>query len=163
MSLLDSIELTRHVPHFGQWIAGYLTDDALKADALLDAWLAAKGIAEDARPAAKAKINRIALASSRILWRDRKRHAALANLTAPQFLRKVYADLIDANGILIDQDAVRFSDAKLVSAVQSYVATRATRTLDAGEAKGLHFNRKDARGRPSRAIKNKVSADIAPP
>jgi hypothetical protein len=84
----------------------------------------------------------------RTQWRDRAKHDDLAHLSAPRFLRAVYPDLLDADGSLTNEEAVRRSDPMLVQMVQGYINKRQGRSLSLGDAKGLVFTRKDNRGRP---------------
>jgi hypothetical protein len=81
-------------------------------------------------------------------WDERAKYKDLANLTAPQFLRAVYPDVIGEKGRLTNEEVVRLSDPRLVRAVQSYVSVRAARKLSLGDAEGLSFTNKPNMGRP---------------
>jgi hypothetical protein len=83
-------------------------------------------------------------------WRDRRKYKDLAHLSAPRFLKAVYPDLLDADGNLKNEEAVRLSDSLLVQMVQGYINKRRDRSLNLGDAEGLVFTRKDTRGRPRR-------------
>jgi hypothetical protein len=91
-------------------------------------------IAAKARLKAKAEI--VAAGITRPKWVDRS--GELQKLNAPQFLRTVYPDAF-RNGILVDEDLVRVSDAKLVKSVQQYVCERKSRNVDPGDAVGIAF------------------------
>ena len=74
----------------------------------------------------------------RPLWDDRAKYPELANLSAPQFLKRVYADLIASDGT-IEKAVVRQKDSALMGRVDNYIATREKRHQDAGDAAGLNF------------------------
>jgi len=131
----------------GEQIEGSLPNAPGKNE-LLNAYLAAAGVPEDARPALSAKIRQMVAPVRRVLWVDKADHEELKHLNAPRFLRTVYADLIDEQGRLTNDEEVRLADPKLVQVVQGYIAQREKRSLGLGDAKGLVFARKDARGRP---------------
>ena len=119
-------------------------------DQLLNDWLAAKGVAEDARPAFVAKIIQIVCPISRPLWDDRASYPHLKHLNAPRFLKAVYPDAIDENGQLSNEEIVRLADRKLVQMVQGYINKRIERKIGLGDADGLVFTQKDGRGRPKK-------------
>jgi hypothetical protein len=81
-------------------------------------------------------------------WDERTKYKDLANLTAPQFLRAVYPDLIDEKGQLTNEEAVRRSDPLLVRAIQGYINKRVDRGLHLGDAEGLTFTNRPNMGRP---------------
>lgn len=87
----------------------------------------------------------------RPLWEDRHDHEELSHLNAPRFLKAVYSDLFDAEGILTNEEAVRLRDPSLVQVVQNYMNDRERAGKGPGDAKGITFARKDDRGRPRAA------------
>jgi len=137
-------------PQIGQQNEGNLPDAIRNIDQLLDDWLAAKGVAEHARPAFIVKINQIVSPIRRPLWDERENYPHLRHLNAPRFLRAVYPDAIDANGRLTNEEIVRVSDSKLVQIVQGYINKRIERESGLGDAEGLVFTPKDKRGRPKK-------------
>jgi hypothetical protein len=141
-----------------QTVVGRLAD-ALPPDVILDSWLAAKGVTEDERPFYIAKFNQLVVVRRK--WVDREKYPELQHLSAPRFLRAVYADVIDAAGRLTNEEVVRLSDPKLVRIVQGYINKRVDRRLSLGDAEGLIFKRKDDRGGRSKkpkARKNRTRA-----
>jgi hypothetical protein len=101
---------------------GQLPNAPINADQLLDSWLVAKGVAKDARSAFVARFNQLIV--SRPKWDERHKYEKLSHLSAPRFLRAVYADVIDENGRLTNEDVVRLSDPNLVRIVQGYINKR---------------------------------------
>jgi hypothetical protein len=83
-------------------------------------------------------------------WDDRKNHKNLAHLSAPRFLKTVYADFIGEDGKLTNEEAIRLSDPVLVRMVQAYINKRQERSLPLGDAEGLAFRNIDGRGRPKK-------------
>ncbi len=81
---------------------------------------------------------KLAAAVARPLWDDRAQYPALANLSAPEFLKRVWADQIGADGT-IEKELVRQNDRSLMGKVDNYISTRHRRGQDAGDAKGLRF------------------------
>ncbi|MBR0967875.1 hypothetical protein JQ554_33360 [Bradyrhizobium diazoefficiens] len=79
-----------------------------------------------------------AAAVERPLWDDRANHPELANLSAPQFLKRVWADQIAPDGT-IEKEMVRKIDRSLMAKVDGYLSTRERRQQDAGDAAGLRF------------------------
>ena len=80
------------------------------------------------------------------------RSSELKKLTAPKFLKMVYADLIKSDGVIVDEERIRRHDAKLVQVVQQYILKRIERGQDLGDAAGISFANKGWRGparRPS--------------
>jgi hypothetical protein len=107
----------------------------------LDALLASEGVARDARPALIAEMRRMVarVKSQHPRWLGRKeRGGELARLTAPLFLKRVYADKIAADGT-VHKDVIRALDSDLMDAVETYISTRARRGHDLGDASGLNF------------------------
>jgi hypothetical protein len=83
-------------------------------------------------------------------WDDRAKYGDLAHLNAPRFLKAVYPDLLDADGNLTNEDAVRLNDPTLVKMVQGYIYKRQQRSLGLGDAKGLLFTNREGIGRPKK-------------
>jgi hypothetical protein len=123
-------------------------NNAKDIDKILDRWLAAKGVTEDQRPSYIAKFNQMVVVRPK--WADRKKFERLRHLSAPRFLRAVYADVIDTDGRLTNEEVVRLSDPGLVRIVQGYITKRVERRLSLGDAEGLIFTQKDNRGRPKK-------------
>eukprot|EP01037_Dinobryon_pediforme_P013049 gene13049-13150_t len=106
--------------------------------------------------AAAADIERIVgmkLAASikRPLWDDRANYPELANLTAPEFLKQVWADQIAIDGT-IEKELVRQIDRSLMGKVDNYIATREKRGQDAGDAEGLRFITRKTRPKSERPL-----------
>jgi hypothetical protein len=89
---------------------------------------------------------KLAAAVARPLWDDRGQYPELAKLSAPEFLKRVWADQIGVDGT-IEKEFVRHMDPKLMGNVEKYVAKREEREQDAGDAVGLRFIRSRV-GRP---------------
>lgn len=90
-----------------------------------------------------------AKAALRPKWEQRGKYAELKDLSAPQFLKRVYADEIARDGS-IKKATVRNTDPALMSIVEAYISGREARGRDMGDAKGLRFVTSNA-GRPKRA------------
>jgi hypothetical protein len=88
-------------------------------------------------------------AALRPRWEERGKYAELKDLSAPQFLKRVYADEIGRGGS-IKKAVVRNTDPALMSIVEAYISGREARGRDMGDAKGLRFVTSNA-GRPKRA------------
>jgi hypothetical protein len=89
---------------------------------------------------------KIADSKERPLWDDRARYPELADLSAPEFLKRVWADQIGSDGS-IERAAVSQKDKKLLALVDAYIGRRKDRRQDAGAAAGLRFIRSHV-GRP---------------
>jgi hypothetical protein len=83
---------------------------------------------------------------ARPLWDARARYPELADLSAPEFLKRVWADQIGPDGS-IERAAVSQKDKKLLALVDAYIGRRKDRRQDAGAAAGLRFIRSHV-GRP---------------
>jgi len=118
--------------------------DVLHSDGFyksLDNFLADEQVPEETRPSLIAEFRRmIARAKpSRPTWQGRKeRGGELATLTAPLFLKRVYAHEIAPDGVVY-KDLIRELDSKLMDAVETYISSRASRGRDLGDAAGLVF------------------------
>ncbi|MBR0966980.1 hypothetical protein JQ554_23300 [Bradyrhizobium diazoefficiens] len=88
-------------------------------------------------------------AVDRPLWDERAKYPELTELSAPQFLKKVWADQFDALGA-IESEVVGAKDKSLLKAVNRYVGMRELRSQGPGDAAGLHIIKAIA-GRPKRA------------
>lgn len=98
--------------------------------------------AEIERTIKKTKVTEV----SRPKWDDRSKHRELAELSAPEFLKKVWADQFDQNGG-IRSDVVGQHDQTLLNAISWYISARRKFKKDLGDAEGIHLIKK-ARGRP---------------
>jgi tetratricopeptide (TPR) repeat protein len=134
--------------------------DAVFSDAkILDA-LERKGVGVELRQQVAAAL--IARQRHRPLWSDRDQYEELAHLNAPRFLKHVYSDLIDANGNLSNENVVRLHDPELVRVVQTYMNERLRGRRGFGDAKGLSFEKKDARGRPKKPARLRARRGPSP-
>ena len=88
-------------------------------------------------------------AALRPKWEERGKYAELKDLSAPQFLKRVYADEIGRGGS-IKKAVVRNTDPALMSIVEAYISGREARGRGMGDAEGLRFVTSNA-GRPKRA------------
>lgn len=113
----------------------FLLERGVPESKLSDAIADCERVAMRARLRAKSEI--VERSTRRPSWAARS--GKLRELNAPTFLRAVYADLIDTDGRLLDEEVVRISDPRLVQAVQQYLCKRKSRSQDAGDAAGLVF------------------------
>jgi hypothetical protein len=88
----------------------------------------------------------VVAATERPRWDERDRYPELANLSAPKFLKRVWADQFSADGSIARE---LVSDKKLLRIVGVYVGNRQSRGLDLGDAEGLRLIRGKT-GRPAR-------------
>jgi hypothetical protein len=107
----------------------------------LDAYLSEMHVPRKLWPKAATEIERLvrrllAANTNRAKWDDRHEHAELSHLTAPEFLKTVWADVIGPDGS-IEKDLVRQHDKRLMDEVVSYINIRRSRGRDAGRARGL--------------------------
>lgn len=100
-----------------------------------------EAIAEAERLVVRAKIKRVPI------WDERPDNVRY--LTAPNYLRTMYSFLFGDKGRIEHEDLVREHDPELIRLIQQYISQRTRRGADdLGDAEGLVFERKDARGRP---------------
>lgn len=85
-------------------------------------------------------------ATERPRWDDRAGYPELANLSAPEFLKRVWADQFDPDGSIARE---LVSDKNLLKIVGTYIGKRRDRGLNLGDAKGLRLVRGKT-GRPAR-------------
>jgi hypothetical protein len=141
---------------FGPGIEEFLpgAHDATDSRAGLREFFRSRGVPENEMDDACAQAERIAVrAKIRAIPIWDKRPNELRYLTAPAYLRAMYGDLLEA-GRLRHEDLVREHDPELIRLIQQYISQRTRRNAaDLGDAEGISFERKDARGRPSRARK----------
>jgi hypothetical protein len=139
----DNVE----IPRISREIDEGILNDALAT--ILTAW----GIPESMHRETAAKLERIAKADAKAAlrpkWDERGKYSELKDLSAPQFLKHVFADEIAPDGS-IKKETVRESDPKLMSIVEAYISARERDGRDLGAAKGLRFITSNA-GRPKRA------------
>jgi hypothetical protein len=88
----------------------------------------------------------MAAATLRPHWNDRARYPELANLSAPAFLKRVWAEQMGEDGSIAREFV---SDKKLLGIVGVYIRNRRRRGLDLGDAAGLRLIRGKT-GRPAR-------------
>jgi hypothetical protein len=116
---------------------------------LLSSW----GVPESEHPDYVAYLERVAKerlkAAQRPKWGERGKYAELKDLTAPLFLKRVYADEIAPDGT-IKKEAVRAVDKTLMARVENYISVREERQQDLGDAEGLRLIA-GPRSRPKRA------------
>jgi hypothetical protein len=119
--------------------------DASKANEILNLYLETQGAPYDKRPMLAARIRHmvasaIARESPRAQWlKERaKPDSELGMLSAPLFLKRVYADVIGSEG-LVFKEFIREMDSDLMAAVDTYVSQRTGRKKDFGHARGLIF------------------------
>lgn len=116
--------------------------------------LAARNVPRDLWPKAMGEIERLIAKlvtpapHDRPLWDDRAKYPELATLSAPEFLKRVWADQIAPDGS-IEKAVVREKDRSLMAKVDNYVSTRQRRQQDDGDARGLHLIAQRTRPRPT--------------
>jgi hypothetical protein len=100
------------------------------------------GVPESDFVATAAELERVAKARAsaarRPKWDERGKYAELKDLSAPQFLKRVYADVITPDGS-IEKQMVRDIDPKLMASVEVYLSNRKSRQKDLGDADGLRL------------------------
>lgn len=115
-------------------------------------YLETKNVPESIQPELAAEIdNLVAAKLSAVLrpkWDERGKYAELKDLSAPAFLKRVYADEFGADGS-IRKAAIRKADPKLVGLVESYISEREKNKKSMGAADGIKFLTSPA-GRPKR-------------
>jgi cold shock CspA family protein len=99
---------------------------------------------------------KLAAAVARPRWDDRAKYPELANLSAPLFLKRVWADQIGADGT-IEKELVRQNDRSLMGTVDNYIAAREKRRRDAGDAEGLRFIARKTRPKMTRKTRPKAA------
>ena len=99
---------------------------------------------------------KLAAAVARPLWDDRAKYPKLANLSAPLFLKRVWADQIGADGT-IEKEFIRQNDRSLMGTVDNYITTRERRRQDAGDAEGLRFITRKTRPKMTRKTRVKAA------
>ena len=118
----------------------------------LHEYLHGRRVPESMRLALAAKIETLIdselRAATRPKWDERGKYAELKDLSAPLFLKRVYADEIAPDGT-IKKETVRATDKTLMARVETYISNREERNLPLGDAEGLRFATKPA-GRPKR-------------
>jgi hypothetical protein len=117
--------------------------------ALLTSWGVPKQMHREMAVKLERTAREDAKAALRPKWEERGEYAELKDLSAPQFLKRVYADEIAHDGS-IKKAVVRSTDPALMSIVEAYISGREARGRDMGDAKGLRFVTSNA-GRPKRA------------
>jgi hypothetical protein len=106
----------------------------------LDSLLAkAESIARDAQPEIAPEIHRLRMIrhGGPPKWDDEKLPEELKGLSAPNFLKQVYAGFVVDNKIA--KSSVREFDQNLMDLVEGYISKRVRRGLDLGDAAGLTF------------------------
>ena len=106
-------------------------------------YLAAKKVPVNMRTELAADIERLVAAKlgaakPRQKWDERGKYADLKDLSAPEFLKRVYSDVIAPDGT-IEKELVRKVDKTLMATVDAYIGKREKREQDAGDAAGLRF------------------------
>ena len=118
------------------------TKDGESLNKPLSALLTSWGIPESMHGEMAAELESIvkarASASRRPKWDERDKYAELKHLSAPQYLKRVYSDLIASDGA-IEKQAIREIDPKLMASVEVYMSNRKKREQDAGDAAGLRL------------------------
>jgi hypothetical protein len=107
----------------------------------INAVLAEEGVATESRPQLVAEFRRMVARAKgvRPSWLGRKeRGGELAALTAPLFLKRVYADEIAPDGT-VQKELIRTLDPPLMDAIETYISSRTRRGRDLGDASGLVF------------------------
>ena len=109
----------------------------------LEGYLKQKRVPRKLWPKAAAEMERLVrrlLAGNvdRPKWNNRRKHPELEHLSAPEFLKTVWADVIGPDGT-IETEIVRNDDVPLMNAVRDYLDNRRTRGLDLGRARGLNI------------------------
>jgi hypothetical protein len=130
----------KSAPGSGENVVGSLSsverEARLKA---LSAYLEFSGVAENERAKVVKQIEVVIARATRPKWSGRlERGGQLATLSAPLFLKHIYADLVEPDGS-VSHDDIKAIDADLMRAVDLYIAQRKKRKLDLGDAKGLIF------------------------
>ncbi|MDH6258437.1 hypothetical protein [Bradyrhizobium sp. BR13661] len=120
---------------FGGIDEGFLND-------AIAAVLTSLGVPKSQHRETWAEMERIARARAdaarRPKWDERGKYAELKDLSAPQFLKRVYADAITSDGS-IEKQMVRDIDPKLMASVEVYLSNRKSRQKDLGDAAGLRL------------------------
>jgi hypothetical protein len=113
-------------------------------------FLRARGIAHEQMDETIAEVERVGIRAKIKLipmWDERPNEVRY--LTAPAYLRTMYSFLFGDKGQMEHEDLVREHDPELIRLIQQYISQRTRRGADdLGDAEGLVFQRKDARGRP---------------
>jgi hypothetical protein len=96
---------------------------------------------------------KLATNKTRPLWDERAEDRELADLSAPKFLKRVWADQIAPDGTLVKED-VRAKDRSLMASVEAYIKGRKRKvrddgSIDYGDAEGLLFISRPG-GRPQK-------------
>lgn len=145
--------IARQYPRFKNVLIAYRFEEPKQEERVsepLAAYLTEMNVPREKWQEAALELARVVLRLSapddRPLWDDRAKYPELAKLSAPQFLKQVWADQIGPDG-MIEKESVRQKDPKLMSNVEKYVAKREEREQDAGDADGLKFIRSRV-GRP---------------
>jgi hypothetical protein len=130
---------------------------ALKEEGYLDAhlqkYLTGKKIRPEKQAEAAAIIARVVdeiQDADRPQWGDQDNPAELAILTAPKFLKKIWADKISPDGVVRNDD---IRDKGLVEAVRQYINGRKGKD-DLGDAEGLNIIRSPRGRRKYLALSN---------
>ena len=148
----DSSRYDSLTPSFEERKEGNVSDvrKSISGDEGIKLFLRDRGVADEHMGEAIAEAERLAIrAKIRSVPKWAERPNGMRYLTAPGYLRSLYAFLFDKQGRLQHEDLVREHDSELIRLIQQYVSQRSRRgAKDLGDAEGLVFGRKDARGRP---------------
>lgn len=116
-------------------------DEGLLNEALssvLTSW----GVPKSLHREMAAEMERMARARANVArrpkWDERGKYAELKDLSAPKFLKQVYADVIASDGS-INKKTVRDIDPKLMGIVEVYINSRKSRKQGLGDAEGLRL------------------------
>jgi hypothetical protein len=121
--------------------------------------LAAEDVPETQRETLIAKFRIDIARITRPKWVGRlERGGELATLSAPNFLKRVHAEDIAADGT-VHNEIIRAIDPDLMQVVELYISKRRSRAQDLGDAKGLKF----ILTRPSsRAVEKRAKSRLRP-